>query len=280
MPAVTPERQQIERLVRGEHHEPHRLLGAHLDGDQVRIRAWRPDATGVVALIGDDRVTLTKIHPAGLFEVVLPRSDIPAYRLEVAYGDRSFTVDDPYRFLPTIGELDQHLVGEATHERLWEKLGAHERTLDGVAGTSFAVWAPNARAVRVVGEFNGWDGRLHPMRLLGTSGVWELFVPGVAAGVRYKYELSNAQGALTLKADPVAFATLAPPGTDSVVFTSAHKWGDDEWMAGRERRDAITEPMSIYEVHLGSWRHGLSYRERGPQHRVRGSGSVSASARR
>ena len=261
MPAVTPERQQIERLVRGEHHEPHRLLGAHLDGDRVRIRAWRPDATGVVALIGDDRVTLTKIHPAGLFEVVLPRSDIPAYRLEVAYGDRSFTIDDPYRFWPTIGEIDEHLVGEATHERLWEKLGAHERTLDGVAGTSFAVWAPNARAVRVVGEFNGWDGRLHPMRLLGASGVWELFVPGVAAGVKYKYELINAQGALTLKADPFAFATLAPPGTDSVVFTSAHTWGDDEWMAGRERREAVAEPMSIYEVHLGSWRRGLSYRE-------------------
>ena len=131
-------------------------LGAHLDGDQVTIWAWRPDATGVVAMIGDDRVTLTKIHPAGLFEVVLPRSDIPAYRLEVAYGDRSFTIDDPYRFWPTIGEIDEHLVGEATHERLWEKLGAHELTVDGVAGTAFAVWAPNARAVRVVGEFNGW----------------------------------------------------------------------------------------------------------------------------
>jgi 1,4-alpha-glucan branching enzyme len=134
--------------------------------------------------------------------------------------------------------------------------------------------------VRVVGDFNSWDGRLHPMRLLGTSGVWELFVPGVATGVKYKYELINAQGALILKADPFAFATLAPPGTDSVVFTSAYRWGDDAWMADRERRDAITEPMSIYEVHLGSWRHGLSYRERGPQHRVRGSGSVSASARR
>jgi 1,4-alpha-glucan branching enzyme len=130
-----------------------------------------------------------------------------------------------------------------------------------VAGTAFAVWAPNARAVRVVGDFNGWDGRLHPMRLLGASGVWELFVPGVAAGVKYKYELINAQGALTLKADPVAFATLAPPGTDSVVFTSGYTWGDAAWMADQERRDRPAEPMSIYEVHLGSWRHGLSYRE-------------------
>jgi 1,4-alpha-glucan branching enzyme len=261
MPAVTPERQQIERLVRGEHHEPHRLLGAHLDGDQVTIRAWRPDATGVVALIGDDRVTLTKIHPAGVFEVVLPGSDIPAYRLEVAYGDRSFTIDDPYRFLPTIGEIDEHLVGEATHERLWEKLGAHERTLDGVAGTSFAVWAPNARAVRVVGDFNSWDGRLHPMRSLGSSGIWELFVPGVGAGDKYKFELVTRAGALTLKADPLAFATEAPPATASVVHTPQHVWGDDDWMARRQERNSVGAPISVYEVHLGSWRQGLSYRE-------------------
>jgi 1,4-alpha-glucan branching enzyme len=187
MPAVTPEREPIERLVRGEHHEPHRLLGAHLDGNQVTIRAWRPDATGVVALVGDERVALTQIHPAGVFEEVLARSDIPAYRLEVAYGDRTFTIDDPYRFWPTIGELDQHLLGEGRHERLWQRLGAHELTVDGVAGTSFAVWAPNARAVRVVGDFNSWDGRLHPMRALGSSGIWELFVPGVTAGARYKY---------------------------------------------------------------------------------------------
>ena len=261
MPTVTPERQQIERLVRGEHHEPHRLLGAHLHGDQVTIRAWRPDATGVVALIGDDRVTLTKIHPAGLFEVMLPRSDIPAYRLEVAYGERTFTIDDPYRFPSTVGAIDQHLLGEGTHERLWEKLGAHERILDGVAGTSFAVWAPNARAVRVVGDFNGWDGRLHPMRSLGASGVWEVFVPGVGPGMKYKYELVTAEATLILKADPFAFATLAPPGTDSVVFSSAHEWGDADWMASRERRHKPNAPVSVYEVHLGSWRHGLSYRE-------------------
>jgi 1,4-alpha-glucan branching enzyme len=115
MPAVTPEREQIERLVRGEHHEPHRLLGAHLDGDRVTVRAWRPGATGVVALIGDERVSLTAVNPAGLFEVVLARGGIPAYRLEVAYGDRTFTIDDPYRFWPTIGELDQHLLGEGRH---------------------------------------------------------------------------------------------------------------------------------------------------------------------
>src|SRR5919204_4389232 len=233
MPAVPPEREQIERLVRGEHHEPHRLLGAHLDGDQVTIRAWRPDAAVVVALVGDERVALTEIHPAGLFEEVLARSDIPAYRLEVAYGDRTFTIDDPYRFRPTIGELDQHLLGEGRHERLWQRLGTHEMILDGVAGTAFAVWAPNARAVRVVGDFNSWDGRLHPMRSLGSSGIWELFVPGVAAGARYKYELVTPSGALRLKADPLAAFTERPPGNASRVFRSEHEWADDEWLERR-----------------------------------------------
>src|SRR6266511_4719261 len=261
MPAVTPEREQIERLVRGEHHEPHRLLGAHLDGNQVTIRAWRPDATGVVALAGDERVALTEIHPAGLFEEVLARSDIPAYRLEVAYGDRTFTIDDPYRFWPTIGELDQHLLGEGRHERLWQRLGAHEMILDGVAGTAFAVWAPNARAVRVVGDFNSWDGRLHPMRTLGVSGVWELFAPGVGAGDKYKFELVTPAGALTLKADPLAFATEVPPATASVVHTPGHVWGDDDWVARRQERNSLGAPISVYEVHLGSWRQGLSYRE-------------------
>jgi 1,4-alpha-glucan branching enzyme len=152
------------------------------------------------------------------------RSDIPAYRLEVAYGDRTFTIDDPYRFWPTIGELDHHLLGEGGHERLWQKLGAHEMVVDGVAGTAFAVWAPNARAVRVVGDFNSRHGRLHPMRSLGVSGVWELFVPAVGAGTRYKFELVTATGALTLQADPLAFATEAPPVTASVVYTSKHTW--------------------------------------------------------
>src|SRR5215217_5349396 len=262
MPAVTPEREPIERLVRGEHHEPHRLLGAHLDGNQVIIRAWRPDATGVVALVGDERVALTQIHPAGVFEGVLARSDIPGYRLEVAYGDRTFTIDDPYRFLPTIGELDQHLLGEGRHERLWQKLGAHETTVDGVAGTAFAVWAPSARAVRVVGDWNSWDGRLHPMRALGSSGIWELFIPGVGAGARYKYELVTPSGALTLKADPVAFAAEEPPKTASVVYTSTYTWGDGDWMADQRERNAVDAPISIYEVHLapgatacptGSW---------------------------
>ena len=264
---------EVERLVRGEHHEPHRLLGAHTEDGRVVLRAFRPDATAVVALVGDERVKLDQVHPGGLFEGTLDGTTPPAaYRLEVTYPSGSFTIDDPYRFWPTIGELDQYLLGEGRHERLWQRLGAHEMTVDGVAGTAFAVWAPNARAVRVVGDFNSWDGRLHPMRALGSSGIWELFVPGVAGGARYKYELITPSGALTLKADPVAFSAERPPKTASVVYTSSYTWGDDAWMADRERREEIAEPMSIYEVHLGSWRWNpeegnrpLTYRELGDE---------------
>ncbi|HEU4899700.1 MAG TPA: 1,4-alpha-glucan branching enzyme, partial [Actinomycetota bacterium] len=172
---------EVERLVRGEHHEPHRLLGAHTEDGRVVVRAFRPDATGVVALVGPEeqpeRVKLEQVHDAGLFEGTLDGTTPPsAYRLEVSYPSGTFTIDDPYRFWPTIGELDQYLLGEGRHERLWQKLGAHEMSVEGVAGTAFAVWAPNARAVRVVGDFNSWDGRLHPMRALGSSGIWELFI--------------------------------------------------------------------------------------------------------
>jgi 1,4-alpha-glucan branching enzyme len=188
-------------------------------------------------------------------------SKVAAYQLEVRYRSGTFTLDDPYRFLPTVGELDLHLFGEGRHQRLWDKLGAHEREVDGVAGTAFAVWAPNARSVRVVGDFNRWDGRLHPMRSLGASGVWELFVPGVGDGTRYKYEVVTAAGDLVLHADPLAFATEVPPATASVVHTSGHRWGDREWMDGRAARHTIAAPISVYEVHLGSWRKGPSYRE-------------------
>jgi 1,4-alpha-glucan branching enzyme len=251
----------IARLVRGEHHEPHRVLGPHPQDGQVVIRAWRPDATAVTALVGAERVELDQVHPAGLFEGAVERSGVPAYQLEVSYASGSYTLDDPYRFLPTVGQLDLHLFGEGKHERLWGKLGAHEQVVDGVAGTGFAVWAPNARAVRVVGDFNRWDGRLHPMRSLGASGVWELFVPGVGTGTHYKYELITAAGDLVLKADPMALATEAPPATASVVYTSQYQWDDQAWMAARPKRQTVSAPISVYEVHLGSWRKGLSYRE-------------------
>jgi len=256
-----PLQEEIDRLVRGEHHEPHRVLGAHPEGGQVRVRAWRPDARGVAVLVDGQRAILDKVHPAGLFEGTLPAGDVSRYRLEVSDGERVVTLEDPYRFLPTVGEVDQHLFREGTHERLWERLGAHPMVLDGVAGTAFAVWAPNARSVRVVGDFNGWDGRLHPMRVLGSSGIWELFVPGAAVGARYKFEVLSRDGALVLKADPFAFATERPPATASVITASSYRWEDGAWMAARGERQRIDSRMSIYEVHLGSWRKGLDYRQ-------------------
>ncbi len=152
------------------------------------------------------------------------------------------------------GELDLHLFGEGRHEKLWQMLGAHVRSLDGVSGTAFAVWAPNARAVRVVGDFNQWDGRVNPMHSLGSSGVWEAFVPGVGPGERYKFELVTSEGNLCLRADPFAFATESPPATASIVQQSEHVWGDDEWMTQRSAVDHLDRPLLIYEVHLGSWR--------------------------
>jgi 1,4-alpha-glucan branching enzyme len=200
---------------------------------------------------------MRQVHPGGLWEGPLDRA-ATGYRLEAFYGEtggRGFVFDDPYRHWPTLGDLDLYLFNEGRHRRLWEVMGAHPRTHEGVSGTAFAVWAPNAKAVRVVGDWNLWDGRVHPMRALGNSGVWELFVPGAGAGARYKYEIITADERLTLKADPFAFATEVPPGTASVVANPAHHpWADGRWMERRAQGDPLAKPMSAYEVHLGSWR--------------------------
>jgi 1,4-alpha-glucan branching enzyme len=167
--------------------------------------------------------------------------------------------DDPYRYLPTLGEMDLYLIGEGRHEQLWQVLGAHVSEESG--GTAFAVWAPSAQGVRVIGDFNHWDGRAHPMRSLGSSGVWELFVPGVGAGTRYKYDICGQDGGWQRKADPMAELAERPPATASVVVDSAYEWDDQAWMTARAARDPLNQPMSAYEVHLGSWRPGLSYIE-------------------
>jgi 1,4-alpha-glucan branching enzyme len=247
----------LERLVRREHADPHSILGAHPHDGGVVVRAFRPAAAAVrVVVEGEDPVALESVHPGGVFEGVVDGAELPlSYHLEVDYPDAgTVEVEDPYRFPPTIGELDLHLIGEGRHEELWERLGAHVRELDGVSGTSFAVWAPSGRAVSVVGDFNLWDGRVHPMRSLGGSGIWELFLPGVGSGATYKYEILAPDGELRLKADPVAFAAEVPPKTASVVWDSAHQWRDADWLAKRAKSVPLNGPMSIYEVHLGSWR--------------------------
>jgi 1,4-alpha-glucan branching enzyme len=249
---------EVELLVEGRLADPHHLLGAHpLDGGVV-VRAWRPAARAVVVRPENaPAVELELRHPAGLFEGVVPDADAPLrYELDVSYPDgNTFTLRDPYAFAPTIGELDLHLAGEGRHERIYERLGAHLNEVDGVTGTAFAVWAPNAQAASVVGDFNGWDGRLNPMRSLGASGIWELFVPGVAEGERYKYELKGPHGELLpLKADPYALAAEVPPATASRVYRSRHEWADGDWLENRHAQDLLNRPISIYEVHLESWR--------------------------
>jgi 1,4-alpha-glucan branching enzyme len=239
---------------------PHGVLGAHPEDGGVVVRAYRPEATTVrVKPEGHAPVELEPTREAGLFEGIVEDADLPLrYELEVAYPDGStYTLRDPYSFLPTIGELDLHLAGEGRHEELYQRLGAHVREVDGVVGTSFAVWAPSARGVSVVGDFNTWDGRLYPMRALGSSGIWELFVPDVRSGTRYKYEVRWQDGTIHLKADPVAFYAEKPPLTASIVYESSFTWTDDEWLEQRRKADALREPMSVYEVHLGSWRRTL-----------------------
>jgi 1,4-alpha-glucan branching enzyme len=254
---------ELDAIVRRKHSNPHAVLGAHADDGDVVVRAYRPGAERVKALLdGDgDGVELEQIHPAGVFEGVIEGAATPShYRLNVDYGSAGrFTIEDPYAFGPTLGELDLHLMGEGRHEEIYRKLGAHVREMDThppVRGTAFAVWAPAARAISVVGDFNSWDGRLHAMRSLGSGGVWELFLPGVEPGARYKYEILAADGELKLKADPYAQEAEQPPNTASVVCEPRYTWtpADSEWLT--QRRDAmpLSEPISIYEVHIGSWR--------------------------
>jgi 1,4-alpha-glucan branching enzyme len=248
----------IDAIVRRDLAEPHRLLGAHADNGGVVIRTFRPDAAKVVAKPeGKEPVELELRHPGGVFEGTIEGASLPLkYELEVCYAEGgTFTLRDPYAFLPTLGEIDLYLAGEGRHEELYEKLGAHVREMEGVTGVAFAVWAPSARSVSVVGDFNSWDGRLHPMRSLGPTGIWELFVPDVPEGSRYKYEIRAKDGAILLRADPYAFAAEVPPQTASVVHKPKHEWQDQEWY-DRHRVDGppLREPMSIYEVHLGSWR--------------------------
>ena len=232
--------------------DPHAYLGAHAVKGGVMVRAYRPDAESIRVLpMG---VELDQRDGDGVFEGLVEGAELPLeYELQVSYpaGD-SYVLRDPYSFLPTLGELDVHLAGEGRHEELYARLGAHPRVVDGIPGVSFAVWAPNASSVSVVGDFNGWDGRLHPMRSLGASGIWEIFIPDLRSGMKYKFELRTSRGKLRIKADPFAFRTEVPPRNASVVFDSAYDWRDADWLAARE--SPLARPVSIYEVHLGSWR--------------------------
>ena len=264
-PNLRPHTADLNRLLAGEHHDPHSILGAHEYDDHTVVRAFRPHATEVTALVGGQRYPFQHIE-GGLFAVALPMTNLVDYRLEVDYGSGdAHTIADAYRFLPTLGEIDLHLFAEGRHERLWEILGAHPRsftTPDGVVeGVSFAVWAPNAKGVSLIGEFNHWDGNEAQLRVLGSTGVWELFWPGFDIGGLYKFRVHGADGSVSDRADPMAFATEVPPQTASKVTKSDYTWADHEWMTQRAGQNPVFEPMSTYEVHLMSWRPGLTYRE-------------------
>ena len=257
------DRGTIRAMIEGEHGDPFAVLGPHrvqlTDGAAVVVRALVPGADAVRVVSADGpAIPMDRLHPAGLFETTVPDPREPfAYRLQVTRDGRVTEIDDPYRFPSLLSDFDRHLLAEGTHYHAHDKLGAHPVVVDGVAGVAFAVWAPGARRVSVVGDFNGWDGRCHPMRLHPGNGIWEIFVPGLGEGERYKFEIrGHSPEPLALKSDPYALALEAEtPRTASVVASLDDvRWSDEAWLAARARRDPLHEPLSIYEVHLGSWR--------------------------
>jgi len=264
--AVPPE--TIAALVEGRHGDPFAVLGLHAANGKLVVRALVPGADAVDAITPEGALLahLTRCHPAGLFAGAVARRG--RYRLRATRGRDTWTVDDAYAYGPVLGPMDDWLIGEGTHAKLYDRLGAHAMEHEGAAGVHFAVWAPNARRVSVVGDFNAWDGRRHVMRLRHGTGVWEIFAPGLDVGTLYKYEIVGAGGELLpLKADPVGFGAELRPSTASIVRdTSGFRWTDEDWMAARARRDPRRVPMAVYEVHPGSWRRGenrrwLSYDE-------------------
>jgi 1,4-alpha-glucan branching enzyme len=248
----------LDELIAGRVHDPHGIVGAHPRGEQTLIRTLRRGAQTVVALVADDRYPMRRVHDEGIFEVAVPGT-VTDYRVDVD----GRILDDPYRHLPTLGEFDLQLISEGRHERLWTVLGARPLGNDeATAGVAFAVWAPNAGGVRVIGDFIGWGPHEGwPMRSMGGSGVWELLVPDAQIGQPYKYRILGPDGVWRDKADPVAAYAEVPDRTASVIFKSRYEWKDGDWLARRAASAAYREPVSIYEVHLGSWRPGLSYRE-------------------
>ncbi|MFD3868891.1 1,4-alpha-glucan branching enzyme [Streptomyces sp. NPDC058623] len=248
------------RLLEGRHHDPHGVLGARAQRGGVAFRVLRPYAKSVTVVAKGLRAELFD-DGDGLFSGLLPLTGVPDYRLLVTYDSDEVELHDPYRFLPALGELDLHLIGEGRHEELWTALGSEPMEHQGVAGTRFTVWAPNAQGVRVTGDFSYWDSVAFPMRSLGSSGVWELFLPGVGEGTLYKYDITRPDGSHTVRADPMARYAEVPPATASVVTASRYAWQDADWMRTRGERPPHQAPFSVYELHLASWRPGLGYRQ-------------------
>ena len=261
---TTANMDEILCIINSEHTDPYRVLGIHRvesgknAGKLFAVRAFYPNASRIT-LIDDDggEYEMEKVHECGFFEVLIDdKPDFFAYRYKVAdFAGNVFEDRDPYSFLPVLTDYDLYLFNEGNHHKVFEKLGAHTMTINGISGTFFSTWAPCARRVSVVGDFNQWDGRRHQMRCLGCSGVWEIFLPGVMQGDKYKFEIKTQKNELYCKSDPYAFYSELRPGTASIVYDieNSYVWGDSEWCSQRDSGNFFEKPVSIYEVHLGSW---------------------------
>lgn len=266
--------QEIDRIITSDHYDPFQVLGFHVlknEPNSSIIRTFQPHAEKVYLVADESKTEMYKTRNEGLFEVVLPNCSEPfEYTYEAHYyNGTSHSFSDPYRFYPQLSNLDQHLFGNGTHYELYNKMGAHPIKIDTIEGTIFRVWAPAARRVSVLGNFNCWDGRVHQMRSLGSSGIWELFIPGINQGEAYKFEIRAHNMDILEKSDPFQFFAELRPKTASIVWDiQGYEWQDDAWMNARQQKVLHEQPMSIYEVHLGSWQRDpddpsrfLTYRE-------------------
>ncbi|MDF0553981.1 1,4-alpha-glucan branching enzyme [Kamptonema sp. UHCC 0994] len=257
--------EQIDRIIWNQHQDPFEVLGPHLieqNGTKAwAVRAYLPNADAVSVVLPEARTEypMHAVHHPHFFECTIEAPELANYQFRVKEGDRDRFIYDPYAFRsPKLTEFDLHLFAEGNHHRIYEKLGAHLTEVDGVKGVYFAVWAPNARNVSLLGDFNSWDGRKHQMRK-GQTGIWEIFIPGLGAGESYKYEIKNMEGHPYEKSDPYGFQQEVRPKTASIVTDlEAYTWNDSGWMEHRRHTDALTQPVSVYECHLGSWLHASS----------------------
>ncbi|MBM4128870.1 MAG: 1,4-alpha-glucan branching enzyme, partial [Nitrospira sp.] len=254
-------REQIKLIVEANHWDPFQVLGMHIIDEAAKrlaVRTFLPEAqqAWVVNMNTKKTYPMEKVHQDGFFESIIEKKTLFPYliRIKTYEGDIS-EFYDPYSFLPVLTDFDLHLIGEGTHYRKYEKLGAHVMEINGIRGVHFAVWAPNARRVSVIGDFNRWDGRRHPMRVLGSSGVWELFIPSLKEGDLYKFEIkSRFKKYITVKADPYAFYFELRPKSASIVYDmNRYQWNDSRWIEMRQKKNWLESPLAIYEVHLGSW---------------------------
>jgi 1,4-alpha-glucan branching enzyme len=263
--AVTVAPEQINRIVWNQHHNPFEVLGPHMiqqDGKTVwAVRAYLPNAEVAWVILPEDRqeYLMESGHEPHFFECLIETEELANYQIKYKEGDRHQVIYDPYAFKSRrVTDFDIHLFAEGNHHRIYEKLGAHPAIMEGVAGVYFALWAPNGRNISVLGDFNNWDGRKHQMRLTG-GGIWELFIPELTVGAAYKYEIKNEHGHIYEKSDPYGFQQEIRPKTASIVANlDQYTWNDADWMERRRNSDPLTEPVSVYEVHIGSWLHGSS----------------------